>query len=166
MNKRSVSLALAAGSIAVAAGATMAAIPAHAETAGVYHGKVTSSSGLTVRSIPTTNGSSKGSLGRGQTFDIRCKVKGQSVKGSNLWYLLDGTSTHWVSARYVANVGAAPDFCGTAVYATGHTTTFLNERVAPSTKDKKSGTLTRGATVKAICMTTGPASVATPAGTT
>lgn len=99
MNKRIISLALAAGSIAVAAGATLAVSPAHAETAGAYHGKVTSSSGLSVRSIPTINGSSTGSLGRGQTFNIRCKVEGQSFKLNNLWYLVGGTSNHRVSAH-------------------------------------------------------------------
>ncbi len=155
MIKRTLSLALAAGSLAVAAGAT-AAMPAHAETNGVYRGTVTSASGLTVRSIPSISGDTRGSLGRGQSFDIRCKVQGRSVDGNNLWYLVDGTSTHWVTARYVRNVGAAPDFCGTAVYATGHTTGYLNERVAPSTKDAKTKTLARGATVRAICQTTGP----------
>ena len=156
MMKRALSIALAAGSLAVAAGATMAVAPAQAETVGVYHGKVTATSGLSVRAIPSNSGDPVGALRAGQRFDIRCKVHGRSIGGNNLWYLVDGTKTHWVSARYVANVGYAPDYCGTAVYATGHTTAYLTERVAPSTDDPKRGVLARGATVRAVCQTSGP----------
>ena len=64
---------------------------------------------LTKRVAPTTAAAASGGLARGVRVNIICKLPGQSVSGNNRWYYL--TDGRWVAARYVTNVGPAPDWC-------------------------------------------------------
>lgn len=83
-----------------------------------YRGKVTASS-LTQRTGPTTGSPKAGSLKKGTSVKITCKVKGGtpvhvSTPGSephtyNAWYQL--TNGTWVAAAHVDNVGKAPVSC-------------------------------------------------------
>jgi hypothetical protein len=121
ISKLVTSAALAVGAAALAvSGAT----PALASTTGhgagsasdataqsaPYVGRVTSPIGLNVRAAAATDSAVLDTLGAGATFEILCKVPAGLIDGNRLWYKLydqDG----WVSARYVANVGAAPRYC-------------------------------------------------------
>jgi len=78
-------------------------------------------------------------------------VRGATVGGNNIWYLLPPTLNEWVSARYVENVGAAPDWCGTAKRFTGRTTEALTQRTGPTRKASSAGTLARGSQVRIVC---------------
>lgn len=81
--------------------------PGWCGTTARYTGKVTQT--LTLRTGPTTAASSAGTLAPGLTSTIICKLPGQSVAGNDRWYYL--TNGRWVSARYIDNVGIAPDWC-------------------------------------------------------
>jgi len=78
-------------------------------------------------------------------------VRGSSVDGNDLWYLLPPTLNEWVAARYVRNVGAAPGWCGSDERFVGRTTTAVTKRVAPTTAASASGGLARGVRVNIIC---------------
>ena len=143
---------------AVVAFAAFAALPlglfamapaAHAASA-TYEGKVTTSS-LNVRSAPTSAAGKVGSLKKGAKITIQCKVFGPSVSGNSLWYKL-GTG-RWVTARYVANVGSAPRFCGTGKEYQGKvvSTSSLNIRSGPNTANAKVSSASRGQTLWAVC---------------
>ncbi len=138
----------AAAAVAVALGLGAAA-PAQAESEA--DGVVVATGGLTVRQLPTTVSTAKGKLVDGTTVSIICKVRGSSVDGNNLWYLLPPTLNEWVSARHVRNVGAAPGWCGSDERFVGRTITTVTKRVAPTTAAGATGVLTRGATVHIIC---------------
>ena len=147
-----ISRPIRAGQLAVASAVTVglfAAIPAQADI--VADGTVVAAGGLTVRQLPTTASTAKGRLANGTTVSIICKVRGSSVDGNNLWYLLPPTLNEWVSARYVRNVGAAPGWCGNDERFVGRTTTAVTKRVAPTTAAAASGGLARGVRVTIIC---------------
>jgi hypothetical protein len=72
-----------------------------------FVGKATAS--LTKRTAPNTADARAGSYGKGAGVDIICKVTAQNVGGNKFWYWT--TSHRWVSARYVDNVGRAPNWC-------------------------------------------------------
>lgn len=64
---------------------------------------------ISKRNGPTTSDSRSGSVAKGGGVDIICELQSQSVNGNKLWYW---TKDHkWVSARYVKNVGRAPNYC-------------------------------------------------------
>jgi hypothetical protein len=72
-----------------------------------FVGKATAS--LTKRAAPNTADARVGSYAKGAGVDIICKATAQSIGGNKFWYW---TSSHrWVSARYVDNVGSAPNWC-------------------------------------------------------
>ena len=130
-------------------GGVLAATPAQALS--TYQGKVTASSGLTVRHLPTTASAAKGTVAKGTTVEIVCKVRGSSVGGNTIWYALPPTLNEWVSARYVENVGPAPRWCGTDERFVGRTTATLTKRVAPTTAAASAGAIARGAAVRVVC---------------
>jgi uncharacterized protein YraI len=107
--------------------------PANAAT--TYQGRVTAT--LNVRSAPTSAAADVGTLRNGATITIQCKVFGPSVAGNSLWYKL--STKRWVTARYVANIGSAPRFCGDGEEYEG--------RVVPSSVNVRSGPNTANATV-------------------
>lgn len=140
-------LAVTAGSLALSA--------TPAEAAGHATGKVVSKSNLRTQSGPTTAARTLGSSKPGAKIPLACKVRGTSVGGNNIWYRLAG-GHKWVSARYVANVGKAPAWCGTGKSYTGRTTAAVLKHTGPNTKAAKAGTFTKGAKVNITCKVTGP----------
>ncbi|MCX5402929.1 hypothetical protein OHA37_03395 [Streptomyces sp. NBC_00335] len=93
-------------------------------------GVVISRGPLTVRSKPTTHSHKVGRVHPHEKLSIECKARGERVDGNNLWYLLEqrdeqestdedrknamtpksakaakDRDDHWVSARYVKNLG-------------------------------------------------------------
>lgn len=112
---------LAAGTVAGTAFAATAA-PAAAPAASVlntpgdndlYQGQVIARTGLNIRAMPTTNSADVGTIKYGTIIRISCKVKSQSIDGNPFWYKLADARFHagWVTARYVDNVGRAPEYC-------------------------------------------------------
>lgn len=146
--RRGSALALAAGFAIVG----MAATATTADATTVYKGKVTANGGLTVRPAPSTHSGGKGTIAKGKTIKIDCKVPGTKVSGNKLWYALSGNKG-WVTARYVDNIGAAPKYCPASdtEYGDGKTTDVVNLRSGPHFNDSKTGTLKKGKRVKATC---------------
>ncbi|SDD72832.1 hypothetical protein [Auraticoccus monumenti] len=140
------------GITAAAAALTVAGVSLPASAAS-SDGRVIASGGLTVRSAPSTRSAAEGVVARGKVIPIECKVRGTVVDGNDIWYALPPTTGEWVSARYVANVGAAPGWCAAGrTPATGRTTTALVARKGPTTADARTGaTLAQGATVRLVC---------------
>lgn len=138
----------------IAAGATSVA-PASADViltseAGPYHGRVTATSSLTVRTAPSSYAASQGSLAKGKKIAITCKLRGTTVGGNNVWYRIENTK--WVSARYVATVGPSPRWCTTSYPFAGVVTTeSLTVRVGPTTKDKLVSTVLQHNDVHVSC---------------
>ena len=65
---------------------------------------------LNKRVAPTTAAARAGSLAKGQSMSIICKLNAQSVGGNPRWYYL--TDGRWVAARYVDNIGVGvPGWC-------------------------------------------------------
>jgi uncharacterized protein YraI len=132
------------------AGAAVSAVPAHAVDSGA-EGRVTARTNLSVRFGPTTASPAVGSVGSGQVVPLVCKVRGTSVDGNDLWYALPPTLNEWVSARYVSNVGSAPQWCGTDARFRGRTTVALTQRTGPTRAASSAGTLSRGTAVVIVC---------------
>lgn len=145
--RRSAALAIAAG-IAIA-GLGMAT---SAEAATSYKGKVTANGGLNIRPAPSTHSGIAGSVAKGKTITIDCKVPGTTVGGNRLWYALSGKKG-WVSARYVDNIGAAPKLCPAfdTEFGVGRTTAVLNQRSGPHFNDSLRGALPKGKKVQVRC---------------
>ncbi len=82
----------------------------HYCTLGPADGQVTAKPSVKLRTEPSTNAKSAGSLKYGAKLNAICKVTGQEVAGNDRWYqLYDG---RWVTARYVKNInGLVPEFC-------------------------------------------------------
>lgn len=146
--RRVAAVALASG-VAIASFALTAGT---ADAATTYKGKVTANGGLTIRPAPSTHSGSNGSVAKGKTITIDCKVPGTSVGGNRLWYKLSNDKG-WVAARYVSNIGAAPKYCPSAdtEYGSGRTTAVLNMRKGPHFNDAKTGTLAKGKNVQVVC---------------
>ncbi|RSS79834.1 SH3 domain-containing protein [Streptomyces sp. WAC06614] len=66
-------------------------------------GKVVSKGPLNIRSRPTTHSEVVEKVYPNEKVKIRCKTRGETVAGNDLWYRLpedDG----WIAARYVKNL--------------------------------------------------------------
>lgn len=144
---RRAAIALATATI-VPLGLLATGTAADAATA-TYQGRVTE--GVNVRSAPTSAASKVGSYAKGATITIQCKVFGPTVGGNSLWYKL--ANGRWVSARYVANIGTAPRFCGDGNEYTGRvaSSTALAVRSGPTTADPKVSSAPRGSTLAIVC---------------
>lgn len=149
--KNTVKKKIAVGALALAAGIGGSLMTASTAQAVGGDGKVISKLPLTVRYGPNTVTKAVGSVKPGTTLWLSCKVRGNSVDGNNIWYLLPTGLHEWVSARYVDNVGRAPDWCGTGERFVGRTTTTLTQRTGPTTAASRAGTLAKGAGVDIIC---------------
>lgn len=144
--------AIRAGALVLAtavAGGLMTSAPAHAQ--GSYEGKVISKTNLSVRYGPSSATKRMGSVKPGKVIPLHCKVRGSSVGGNDIWYALPPTFNEWVSARYVDNVGAAPDWCGNSERFVGRTTAKLTKRAAPTSASAAKGSYNSGAGVDIIC---------------
>lgn len=134
----------------------LSAAPADAATSS--RGKVISKTDLSVRLTPTTSAGGTGSLEPGRVVSLKCKVHGRSVAGNTLWYLLPDPDfePRWVSARYVANIGKPPKWCGGGMTYTGRTTAAASKHAGPSPEDPRTGTLAKGSSVTLSCQVFGP----------
>ncbi|HET6636542.1 MAG TPA: hypothetical protein VFH77_16105 [Streptomyces sp.] len=113
---------LATGTVAGTALAATAA-PAAAPAASVlntpgdndlYQGQVIARPSLNIRALPTTNSSTRGTpIPYGTVIRVSCKVVGQNIDGNRLWYKMADArfAPGWVTARYVDNIGRAPEYC-------------------------------------------------------
>lgn len=109
-------------------------------------------------SLPTTATVNRGVLDRGSTIDIQCKVYGSSVRGNDIWYLRPAEVIEFVPARYVANVGPAPKFCGAAATYRGRSTAPLVAYAAPTSGSARVGrVIPRGTTLAIGCKVPGRA---------
>ncbi|MGW0231540.1 SH3 domain-containing protein [Actinopolymorpha singaporensis] len=124
----------------------LAAAPG-ASAATTYQGKVLAT--LNVRSAPTTLASDVGTLRSGATVTLLCKVFGPTVDGNYVWYKL-GTG-RWVTARYVANVGTAPGFCGNGNEYDGRALVALNVRSGPNTGNAVVSSVRAGGYLALVC---------------
>lgn len=91
--------------------ANVGAAPRYCGSGATYEGKVVSRSTLNVRSGPNTGNAIVSRVPRGHHVFINCKVRAQNIDGNSLWYSLEGDSAAWVTARYIDNVGARPEYC-------------------------------------------------------
>ncbi|MFD8805201.1 SH3 domain-containing protein, partial [Streptomyces sp. NPDC059597] len=76
-----------------------------------YQGVVRAQDGLWLRDRPDRSTRKVRFAEHGAKVSVYCKVKGSAVGGNPLWYLLTDGTWAWGSARYIANVGAAPRWC-------------------------------------------------------
>lgn len=135
-------------------GAGLIAGPAVADTG--YVGRVEAHGGLVAHYVPSSRAPRYGSYADGTRLNLTCKVHADAVRGNDLWYLVGGSKTHWVSARYVANVGTAPRYCGDAQTSTGRVKVDrLNMRMAPTLRAAKVGVLKRHDRIHAECWVDG-----------
>ncbi|MEU4847794.1 SH3 domain-containing protein [Streptomyces gilvosporeus] len=106
-------LAAGAGALtaALALGATLlAASPAQAATPpgppqGEPYGVITASGGLNLRQDPSTDAMIQGHFRHQARVGLKCKVRGQSIGGNSIWYLIRDREDTWVSAKHVNNSG-------------------------------------------------------------
>ncbi|WEH39689.1 SH3 domain-containing protein [Streptomyces sp. AM 2-1-1] len=76
-----------------------------------YRGRVIARPSLLLRDRPTRSSRVVGEVPYGTVVTIFCKTRGDSVDGNDRWYLLTDGTWAWGSARYIENIGAAPDWC-------------------------------------------------------
>ncbi|MGW2279661.1 SH3 domain-containing protein [Streptomyces sp. NPDC001770] len=76
-----------------------------------YRGRVVARPSLLLRDRPTRSSRIVGEVPYGTIVDIFCKTRGDDVDGNDRWYLLANGTWAWGSARYIENIGAAPDWC-------------------------------------------------------
>lgn len=140
---------LVVAATAVLLPATMLAAAPQALAATSYQGRVTASA-LNIRSAPTSAAADVGTLRQGATITIQCKVFGPSVGGNSLWYKL--STKKWVTARYVANIGSAPRFCGDGQEYEGRVAvSSLNVRSGPHTANATVSTAPQGTSLALVC---------------
>jgi len=72
-----------------------------------YVGRTTTLVNLRVG--PTRAEGLAGAVGRDTEVVLVCKLRGEPVNGNSWWY--ETTSGHWISARYVENLGQSPAYC-------------------------------------------------------
>lgn len=156
MTSRSIKIAAATAATGLAA-TIFSLAPADASpTSSSTAGGTISINGLNARSVPTTDSKVTETYGSGSQISIRCKIKGASVKGNNVWYAVDHNDAQWVSARYVKTSGKAPRWCGSGKEYRGKvTTSSLTQRTGPTTGSPKAGSLKKGTSVKIICKVKG-----------
>lgn len=80
-------------------------------SAQAYKGRVIAKPYLLLRDKPTRSSRIVGSVDYGTVVSIFCKTTGDNVDGNNRWYLLSDGTWAWGSARYIENIGAAPQWC-------------------------------------------------------
>lgn len=144
-----------ATAVAVPAVSLIATTSAQAGNTDMYKGEVIAKT-LTIRMHPTTYGKDLGRLKKGAVIQFGCKVKAVPVDGNRLWYMVLGGGN--VPARYVKNIGKAPDWCQPKQFGIGHVTKkpSVNLRQGPTNKSKLMGTAKHGRAVNIICMVNGP----------
>ena len=131
--------------------ATASAAPTGKDAIGV----VVAKGGLVGHELPSRHAPDRVTFANGSKLVLDCKVPGPVVDGNALWYYAFGDDDDgWVSARYVKNVGPAPDPCDPSDGSfSAKATTALKKRVGPSTADASAGTYAKGAKFRVRCYT-------------
>jgi hypothetical protein len=129
--------------------ATAAPVDAAAE------GVVVAKGGLIGHVRPSTHAPANYTFPNGSEVTLDCKVSGTVVDGNPRWYLVVAEGdANWVSARYVRNVGPAPEPCDPSDGTfSAKTTTVLKKRVGPTTADASAGTYAKGQKFRVQCYT-------------
>jgi hypothetical protein len=113
---------------------------------------------VAVRTYFTTAATRVGILNKGAEVSVWCKFNGVPVDGNPRWYMLSLDARHWVSARYVTNVGAAPQWCqGRPAKGKVIASPSVTVRTAPTTKTASAGRLPYGKVLEIVCKVNGPA---------
>lgn len=121
----------------------------------VARGVVVAQGGLIGHLRPSVHAPANYTFGNGSKISLSCKVSGTVVDGNNRWYLvLAEGDANWVSARYVSNVGPAPDPCDPSdgTFA-AKTTARVTKRVGPTTADASAGSYAKGQKLRVQCFT-------------
>ena len=116
-------------------------------------GVVVARGGLVGHSRPSTHAPANYTFPNGSEVTLDCKVSGTVVGGNARWYLVVAEGdANWVSARYVRNVGPAPEPCDPSdgTYS-AKTTAALKKRVGPTTADSSAGTYAKGQKFRVQC---------------
>ena len=143
--------------LTAAAAATFALplAPATAAPGETAKGVVVANGGLVGHVRPSTHAPANYTFPNGSEVTLDCKVPGPVVGGNSRWYLVVAEGdANWVSARYVRNVGPAPDPCDPSDGTFSATATAaLNRRVGPTTADATAGTYAKGQKFRVQCYT-------------
>lgn len=118
-------------------------------------GVVVAKGGLIGHVRPSTHAPDNYTFPNGSKVTLDCKVPGPVVGGNPRWYLVVAEGdANWVSARYVRNVGPAPDPCDPSDGTFSATaTTALKKRTGPTTADASAGTYAKGQKFRVQCYT-------------
>lgn len=118
-------------------------------------GVVVAKGGLIGHVRPSTHAPANYTFPNGSKVTLDCKVPGPVVGGNSRWYLVVAEGdANWVSARYVRNVGKAPDPCDpTDGTFSATATAALKKRVGPTTDDASAGTYAKGQKFRVQCFT-------------
>lgn len=131
-----------------ALGSSLLAATAPAEAATMYYGQVTAST-LTVRTAPSARAAKDGYFGK-EKIMLVCKVRGESVRGNDIWYKVPTQNVGFVSARWVRNVGKSPRWCtGNKVAVKARVN--IPVRKAPLTAAAQVRTVRKGSTITSVC---------------
>lgn len=147
-----------ASAAAIAATVALPLTPAHAapsRASDTAEGVVVAEGGLIGHLRPSTHAPANYTFPNGSKVTLDCKVSGTRVGGNPRWYLVVAEGdANWVSARYMRNVGKAPEPCdpsdGTV---SGKAKTALKKRVGPTSADATAGTYAKGHEVRLQCYT-------------
>ncbi len=140
---------------AVAALALPLAPATAAPVAETAKGVVVAKGGLIGHARPSTHAPANYTFPNGSKVTLDCKVPGPVVGGNSRWYLVVAEGdANWVSARYVRNVGKAPEPCDPSDGTFSATATAaLKRRVGPTTADATAGTYAKGQKFRVQCYT-------------
>jgi uncharacterized protein YraI len=131
------------------AAATAASVEATAQ------GVVVAKGGLIGHVRPSTNAPANYTFPNGSRVTLDCKLSGTVVDGNPRWYLVVAEGdANWVSARYVRNVGPAPEPCDPSdgTFA-ARSTAVLTKRVGPTSADASAGSYAKGQRFRVQCYT-------------
>jgi hypothetical protein len=64
---------------------------------------------VNLRVGPTRAEALSGAVGTDTRVSLVCKLQGETVNGNSWWY--ETKNGHWISARYVKNIGRSPAYC-------------------------------------------------------
>lgn len=148
-------LAIRAG-LALAAAAAGTVVAVHpASAAETAKGVIIANGGLRGHQRPSTHAPGGYTWPKGTKVTLDCQVPGTSVDGNARWYLVVAEGdNNWVSARYVRNVGPAPDPCDPSDGSfAGRTTTAVKKRVGPTTADASAGSYAANQRLRVRCYT-------------
>ena len=118
-------------------------------------GVVVAQGGLIGHVRPSTHAPANYTFSNGAKVTLSCKVSGTVVDGNPRWYLVVAEGdANWVSARYVRNVGPAPDPCDPSDGTfSAKATAKLTKRVGPTTSDTSAGSYGKGQKLRVQCFT-------------